>query len=100
MQTGKAMHSLATELFPLPRSITGDGVRATLKRLRLHLPDLQINEMPNGTQCFDWVVPREWNCRDAWIITPEGERIADFRVNTLHVLNYSVSVDMSVSLDL
>jgi aminopeptidase-like protein len=96
---GREMHALAAELFPLPRSLTGNGVRDTLKILRRHLPKLQIHEVPTGTKCFDWVVPPEWNCREAFILTPNGDRIADFAVSNLHVVGYSTPVDATVSLE-
>lgn len=96
---GKQMHLLATALFPLPRSLTGNGVRDTFRILRRHLPTLNVHEVPSGTKCFDWYVPPEWNCRDAYIITPHGERIADFRVNNLHVVGYSVPINALVSLE-
>lgn len=99
IEAGRAMHALATELFPLPRSITGNGVRATFNILRRHLPELHVHEVPSGTKCFDWTVPPEWNCRDAFIVTPDGERIADFKVSNLHVLGYSAPVDATISLD-
>lgn len=92
------MHALAAELYPLPRSLTGNAVRETLKILRRHLPELVVNEVPSGTKCFDWIVPPEWNCRDAYITTPDGERLADFSINNLHVVGYSVPVDISLSL--
>ena len=96
---GREMHVLAAELFPLPRSLTGNGVRETFGILRGHLPELKIHEVPSGTKCFDWTVPPEWNCRDAFIVTPDGARIADFRVNNLHVVGYSTPVDAMISLD-
>src|ERR1022692_1763375 len=99
VETGGQMHALATELFSLPRSLTGNGVRETFRILRRHLPELKVHEVPSGTKCFDWTVPPEWNCREAYIITPEGERIADFSVNNLHLVGYSTPVDLSMPLD-
>lgn len=93
------MHALATELFPIPRSLTGNGVRETLKILQVHLPELKVNELSSGTKCYDWSVPLEWNCRSAHILTPKGERIADFLVNNLHVVGYSVPINITMSLD-
>jgi aminopeptidase-like protein len=93
--TGVAMHSLVSELYPICRSITGDGVRQTLEILRTQLP-LHVHEVPSGTQAFDWVVPKEWNIRDAYIKDTDGRRIVDFRASNLHVLNYSVPVDRRV----
>ena len=85
------MHSLITDLYPICRSITGEGFRRTLRRLREHIP-LDIHEVPTGTQVFDWTVPKEWNIRDAWIKSPTGEKVVDFRRSNLHVVNYSVPI--------
>jgi aminopeptidase-like protein len=93
------MHDLARRLFPICRSITGDGVRETLRILREHLPELRIVEVPSGTQCFDWEVPEEWNITEARLIAPDGEVLADFAVNNLHVMSYSVPVDSEFSLE-
>jgi aminopeptidase-like protein len=79
------------ELYPICRSITGDGVRETLARLRRHIP-LTVHEVPTGTRVFDWTVPNEWNIRDAWVKNARGERVIDFRRSNLHVLGYSVPV--------
>jgi aminopeptidase-like protein len=87
----REMQALIARLFPICRSITGDGVRETLRILREHVP-LEIHEVPTGTQVFDWTVPREWNIRDAWIKNAAGERMVDFQRLNLHVLNYSVPV--------
>ena len=94
---GAAMHALARRLFPITRSITGDGVRETLRILGEHLP-LEIHEVPTGTRAFDWTVPPEWSIRDAYILDEHGDRIVDFRQNNLHVVGYSVPVDATLSL--
>jgi aminopeptidase-like protein len=94
---GKAMHALMAELWPICRSITGDGVRATLAVLGEHV-NLHVSEVPTGTKVFDWTVPREWNIRDAWIEGPSGQRVVDFRNSNLHVLNYSIPVDRRLPL--
>jgi aminopeptidase-like protein len=90
--SGEALHALVRRLYPLCRSITGDGVRQTLSILREYLPDLQVREVPTGTPVLDWEVPLEWNIQDAWIKNSRGERVVDFREHNLHVLGYSVPV--------
>ena len=95
---GEQMYALIKDLYPICRSITGNGVRDTLERIRQQIP-IDIHEVPSGTRVFDWVVPREWNIQDAYVITPTGEKIAEFRKHNLHVLNYSVPVHEKVTLD-
>ena len=92
------MHALAARLFPICRSITGPGVRETLRILGEYLPPLQIHEVPTGTPVFDWTIPQEWIIRDAFIEDRAGRRVVDFRHNNLHVVGYSVPVDRWVSL--
>jgi aminopeptidase-like protein len=94
---GAAMHALVRELYPICRSITGDGVRATLARLAQEI-ELEVHEVPSGTTVFDWTVPREWNIRDAWVKNAAGERVIDFRRHSLHVVSYSVPVRRRMSL--
>jgi aminopeptidase-like protein len=95
--SGAALHGLIAELYPICRSITGDGVRETLRRLNAYLP-LTVSEVPSGTHVFDWTVPREWNIDEAWIANGAGDRIVDFRQSNLHVVNYSVPVRATISL--
>jgi aminopeptidase-like protein len=95
--SGSAMHRLVAELFPICRSITGDGLRQTLLILQRYVP-LTIFEVPSGTKVFDWTVPKEWNIRDAYIVDGHGKRVVDFRNNNLHVLGYSIPVNKIVSL--
>lgn len=96
---GLEMHKLCHELFPICRSITGDGFRQSLAILSRDLPNLNIVEVPTGTKCFDWEVPKEWNIKDAYIIDPNGKKICDFGVSNLHVLGYSTPINKAVSLD-
>lgn len=88
---GQEIHRLIAELYPICRSITGDGVRETLTKLKSVIP-LEVHEVPSGTRVFDWTVPKEWNIRDAYIKNDQGERIVDFRKSNLHVVSYSVPV--------
>lgn len=90
--------SQMTDLFPICRSITGNGVRQTLARVAAEIP-LEITEVPSGTPVFDWEVPREWNVREAWIEDERGDRIVDLRNHTLHLMSYSVPVDAVMTLD-
>lgn len=93
------MHELCRRLFPICRSLTGNGVRKTFDILREKLPNLKTFEVASGEKCFDWEVPPEWNIRDAYIIAPNGEKIADFQASNLHVVNYSVPVNKKIGLD-
>jgi len=88
---------LMQELYPVCRSITGDGVRRTLEAISARVP-LEITEVPSGTQVFDWEVPREWNVREAWIEDPAGRRVVDLRNHTLHLVSYSVPVRQKMPL--
>ncbi len=95
---GQKMYQLAEELYPICRSITGNGVRETLKILQRYIP-LTVCEVKTGTQVFDWTVPKEWNIKDAYIIDPQGNKIVDFKQNNLHVLNYSAPIHKKLLLD-
>jgi aminopeptidase-like protein len=95
---GTRLYELARRLYPICRSITGNGVRATLAMLREHI-DLQIHEVPSGTAVFDWVVPDEWNIRDAYIKDPQGRRVVDFQRHNLHVMSYSMPVRARMRLE-
>jgi aminopeptidase-like protein len=94
---GDEMYRLITELYPICRSITGNGFRQTLDRLSREI-DLARHEVPTGTAVFDWTIPREWNITDAWVKNAQGERVIDFRRSNLHVLQYSVPIRRTVSL--
>jgi aminopeptidase-like protein len=89
LATGRAMHDFIRDLFPICRSLTGNGTRETLARIGEHLPELTVHEVPSGTRVFDWEVPDEWNIRKAHIKGPNGQTIVDFADNNLHVLGYS-----------
>jgi aminopeptidase-like protein len=94
---GEEMHALVERLYPLCRSITGDGVRATLDIVGEYIP-LQVHEVPTGTQVLDWTVPQEWNIRDAYVADGTGRRVVDFAESSLHVLGYSVPVSATMPL--
>lgn len=96
---GKSMYELAERLFPICRSITGDGVRRTLDMLREVCPSMNIYEVPSGTKAFDWRVPKEWNIREAWIKDSNGNTLVDFKTNNLHVVGYSTPIDKKVNLN-
>lgn len=97
-QVGEDLHKFAAELYPVCRSITGDGIRATLARIGQRIP-LEIKEVPTGTKVFDWTVPKEWNIRDAYIKDADGRRVVDFQRSNLHVVNYSVPIHATLSLE-
>lgn len=89
LELGRGLHEFAAELYPICRSITGDGIRETLRRIQKVIP-LELSEVKSGTRVFDWEVPKEWNIRDAYIKDASGRKIVDFKDHTLHVLNYSL----------
>jgi aminopeptidase-like protein len=95
---GREMYQLIAELYPICRSITGNGVRQTLGRLQRLIP-LTIQEVPTGTRVFDWTVPPEWNIRDAYVKNSRGERVIDFQKSNLHVVNYSTPVHKTMRLE-
>lgn len=94
---GNEMYQLMEELYPICRSITGNGVRKTHEIIRKHIP-IETHEVPTGTQVFDWTIPKEWNIKDAYVIDPKGEKIIDFKKSNLHVLNYSTPIRAKMSL--
>ncbi len=87
---GEEIHSFASLLWPINRSLTGNGVRETLKLIQDHLPNLKIHAVSSGTKVFDWTIPPEWDVSTAYIITPSGEKICDFSKNNLHLVGYSI----------
>jgi aminopeptidase-like protein len=94
---GDEIHQWASDLFPICRSISGDGVRNTLAYLKNLLPQLEIYEIPSGSNFFDWTIPNEWNIEEAWIENEKGDRILDFANNNLHVVGYSEPIDKLLS---
>ncbi len=96
---GNTMHEWAKDLFPICRSITGPGIRKTLKYIQNILPELKIHSVPSGTQVFDWTVPEEWAIHDAFIADESGEKIVDFQKHNLHVVGYSEPVDKWLTLE-
>jgi aminopeptidase-like protein len=97
--THAAMYQWASDLFPVCRSLTGDGVRGTLKYLRNVVPGIVSHEVPTGTRCFDWEIPQEWNIRGAYLVGPDGDKVVDFKNNNLYVVGYSVPTDEVLTLD-
>lgn len=95
--TGQEMYQLISELYPICRSITGNGFRETLDTVKGHIP-LETHEVPTGTQVFDWTVPKEWNIEDAYVKDSQGKRVIDFRESNLHVVGYSIPVKTKMSL--
>lgn len=91
------MHSFIRELYPICRSISGNGVRETLHMIKSYIP-LEIHEIPTGTKVFDWTVPKEWNITDAYVKNSKGERIIDFQKSNLHVVSYSLPIKERMSL--
>jgi aminopeptidase-like protein len=96
-EPGAALHALVERLYPMCRSMTGQGVRDTLAILGKEIP-LEVHEVPSGTAVLDWTVPKEWNVRDAFVKDSKGERVVDFRLSNLHVVGYSAPVSRKMSL--
>jgi aminopeptidase-like protein len=96
---GNEIHQFASELWNINRSITGEGVRKTLSKIKGHLPALEIKSIPSGTKVFDWTIPKEWKIKNAYIIDPNGNRFCDFSKNNLHLLGYSIPFEGVLSLD-
>ena len=99
ISVGDEMYSWAKELFPINRSLTGDGVRKTLAFIRSHFENLKIYEVPSGTPAFDWIVPNEWSINDGFISDLNGKKLIDFKLNNLHVMGYSSPIDKIITRD-
>jgi aminopeptidase-like protein len=97
MTAGQDLFAMVAKLYPICRSITGNGVRATLQVVGREF-DLEVHEIPTGTEVLDWTVPREWNVRDAWVAGPDGKRVIDFADSNLHLMSYSVPVRATMAL--
>lgn len=95
---GHLIHSFAKELWPINRSLTGEGVRQTLHKIRMQLPNLSIKSVPSGTKVFDWIVPKEWSVNEAYILSPRGEKLCDFSKNNLHLVGYSTPFNGKLNL--
>nr|WP_321513223.1 DUF4910 domain-containing protein [uncultured Pseudodesulfovibrio sp.] len=96
---GNTLHQWMRDLYPLCRSLTGDGVRETLRYFKAIVPELTFHEIPSGSNCYDWTVPDEWNIEDAYIIDPDGNKIVDFKKHNLHVVGYSTPVNIELTLE-
>jgi aminopeptidase-like protein len=95
---GSQIHDLAKRLWPINRSITGAGVRETLAIIKEQIPELEIVDVPSGTQVFDWTIPKEWHVKDAYIVAPNGKLICEFKKNNLHLVGYSTPISTKLSL--
>ncbi len=95
----KKIYNLAKELWPINRSLTGEGVRETLRHIQKYLPDLTIHKVASGKKVFDWVIPNEWSVKEAWIKTPSGKKICEFKKNNLHLLGYSSRINKTITLN-
>ena len=94
---GDELFAFAAKIYPFCRSITGNGVRQTLREVGAHIA-LDIHEVPTGTAVFDWTIPSEWNIRDAYIKNERGQKVVDFQKSNLHVMSYSIPVHQRMSL--
>ncbi|MDZ8185412.1 MAG: DUF4910 domain-containing protein [Nostoc sp. ChiSLP02] len=91
------IYHFISELYPICRSITGEGLRKTLHLIQQHIP-LDIHNIPTGTEVFDWTIPKEWNIKDAFVKNSQGQKIIDFYKSNLHILNYSINIHEKMSL--
>ena len=93
------IYNFCKEIFPINRSITGKGVCDTLKIIQREIPNLTVHHVPTGERCFDWTIPKEWNVTEAYIITPDGDKICNFNSNNLHLMGYSAPVNLTIELE-
>ena len=96
---GNEIYKFAKELWGIDRSLTGEGNRETLNRIKEHIPNLAIKSVPTGTSVLDWTIPKEWKVNNAYIITPSGEKICDFSTNNLHLVGYSTPIKRKINLN-
>ena len=96
-QIADEMYDLMMDLYPICRSITGNGVRTSLNIIQKYI-DLDIHEVKSGTRVFDWTIPKEWNISDAYVTNPNGEKVIDFKKSNLHVVSYSVPINKKMDL--
>ncbi|MEM7471494.1 MAG: DUF4910 domain-containing protein [Pseudomonadota bacterium] len=99
LSLGTRAHELAQSLWGINRSLTGPGVVETLEIIQETLPDLKIRTIPSGTEVFDWVVPKEWHVREAYVVAPDGEKLFDFASHNLHLVGYSQPVRAKLTLE-
>lgn len=97
-KNGRNLHSFIEKLYPITRSITGNGTRETLKLIEQKIP-IKMHEVPTGTKVFDWTIPKEWNIKDAYVKNSAGKKVIDFKKSNLHVLNYSVPIRKKMRFD-
>lgn len=95
----KKIYDFAVQLWPLNRSLTGEGVRKTLDKIRNHLPNMVVSSIASGTKVFDWTIPKEWYVNEAYIVKPNGRKICDFSKNNLNLLGYSIPFEGNLNLD-
>jgi aminopeptidase-like protein len=95
---GEDMYRMIVELYPICRSITGNGYRQTIRRIQEIIP-ISIQEVPSGTEVFDWTIPKEWNIRDAYVTGPDGKKVIDFKQHNLHIMQYSVPIRLKMPLE-
>ena len=96
---GKEIYNFAKKLWPINRSLTGNGVRKTLSLIKQELPDLKLLKLKSGTKVFDWTIPDEWNVKDAWIKDTNGKKICEFKKNNLHLMGYSKPIHKKLNLE-